>query len=231
MVKDIKLLEKDEISCMMKKIRYMFVTCLFVILAFGLVSTKAERQINLDPASIVKELQKGGYLLYMRHGEATIGQDQPDLNFADCSTQRNLTVTGQMQARAIGEIFRGLQIPVQFPVLASPYCRTRETAELAFGKQNVAIVPFLAYIDYLHRDKITREEEQSILDKLTSIFETPLSQGSNRMVIGHSFPSEKGLGEVPYMGTVLIKPNGAGKGYEIVRRISFDEWKSWYVNR
>ena len=215
---------------MMKKTRYMFVICLFVLLAFGLVSTKAERQINLDPASIVKELQKGGYLLYMRHGEATIGQDQPHLNFTDCSTQRNLTVTGQMQAQSIGEIFRGLQIPVQFPVLASPYCRTRETAELAFGKQNVAVVPFLVNIDYLHRDKITGEEEQNILDKLTTIFETPLSQGSNRIIIGHSFPPGKGMGEVPYMGTVLIKPNGAGKGYEIVRRISFDEWKSWYVN-
>ena len=97
----------------------------------------------MDPASIVKELQKGGYLLYIRHGEATKGQDQPNLNFADCGTQRNLSVTGQMQASPSEKYFAGCRFHVQFPVLASPYCRTRETAELAFGKQNVAIVPSL----------------------------------------------------------------------------------------
>jgi phosphohistidine phosphatase SixA len=49
--------------------------------------------------------------------------------------QRNLTDGGRADARAIGAAIRSLGIPIG-EVLASPFCRTRETAELIFGTRD-----------------------------------------------------------------------------------------------
>ena len=54
-------------------------------------------------------------------------------SFEDCATQRNLTDKGRAEARALGEHVKRLKIPIG-EVLASPFCRTMETARLAFGK-------------------------------------------------------------------------------------------------
>ncbi|MFC5649074.1 histidine phosphatase family protein [Paenibacillus solisilvae] len=208
----------------MKKPIWMLMVCIVVMLPLQAIHTApAGDAAPLDDQSIAGELQRGGYLLYMRHGEAA-GQDQPGVDFEDCSKQRNLTLLGSVQAGLIGERLRKLQIPVQTPVLASPYCRTRETAELAFGKPNVEVMPHLAQINVLSSDERTNEEERIILKKLAELFEIPVPQGSNLVIVGHTFPAGKGLGEIPFMGTVVIKPNGAGKGYEIIRRIRLDEW-------
>src|SRR5205823_3745128 len=48
-------------------------------------------------------------------------------------TQRNLSPKGREDARAIGRAFHDLGIPVG-RVLASPMCRTEETARLIFGQ-------------------------------------------------------------------------------------------------
>ena len=54
-------------------------------------------------------------------------------SYEDCASQRNLTDKGRGEARAIGEHVKRLGIPIG-TVLASPFCRTMETARLAFGK-------------------------------------------------------------------------------------------------
>lgn len=49
----------------------------------------------------------------------------------DCATQRNLSERGRAEARAIGAEFRSRGVAVG-RVLSSQWCRTMETAELAF---------------------------------------------------------------------------------------------------
>ena len=84
-------------------------------------------------AELVDALRDGGHVLYLRHAETPEdGTDQPG-SIGDCSRQRLLTDAGRADARAIGEAVRALGVPVG-AVLASPYCRTVETAELAFGR-------------------------------------------------------------------------------------------------
>ena len=92
--------------------------------------------------SLLNSLRKGGFIFYARHGEATVGEDLSYFNFQDCLTQRNLSENGRWQAIYYGEILRYLQIPIQFLVSASPFCRTIETAQLAFGSGNVQVNPF-----------------------------------------------------------------------------------------
>ncbi|MCB0154857.1 MAG: histidine phosphatase family protein, partial [Anaerolineae bacterium] len=88
----------------------------------------------LAGAALLQALQHGGYVIFFRHAATYRSQlDTDQQNLENCATQRNLDETGQAQARAIGAAFAAANIPIG-PVLASPYCRTRHTAELAFGR-------------------------------------------------------------------------------------------------
>ena len=75
-------------------------------------------------------LQNGSIVLF-RHAEAPGIGDPAGFRLGDCSTQRNLSEAGRDQARRIGERFRSHGVRVG-AVLSSQWCRTRETAELAF---------------------------------------------------------------------------------------------------
>lgn len=95
-------------------------------------------------------LRAGGLVIVFRH--AATDQSRPDrepVDLDDCATQRNLSHTGQADARAIGTAFRDLGIPVG-TVWTSPYCRARDTANLAFGRAEV--VPGLERL-YPQRDE------------------------------------------------------------------------------
>ncbi|MFD0716881.1 histidine phosphatase family protein [Paenibacillus sp. GCM10027626] len=141
-----------------------------------------------------------------------------------CRTQRNLSENGREQAREIGDIFRKKMIPIQYPVMSSPYCRARETADIIFGKQSVVVVPVLASIEKLKVKNYPTEKKQQILSDLSNIFETPPANGTNTVIVAHTFPPNIALGDIPNLGTVIIKPKGSGRGYEIVGRISFEEF-------
>lgn len=164
-------------------------------------------------------LRNGGYILYARHGEATVGEDRPDLDFRNCYTQRNLSDLGRRQAVYYGELVRTLQIPIGYPVVASPFCRAIETGQLAFGREYAQIDPFWIETYNLSRN-ITQSEQQRILNGLRSRLETVPSPGTNQVIIAHSFPSGVGLGQIPDMGTVIVRPLGQGSGFEIVTRVS-----------
>src|SRR5260221_1435979 len=103
-----------------------FASCLSISLA-------AQAWGQSDP-SLLAKLREGGYVLYMRHTSTDFSQnDTNSRSFEDCANQRNLTDKGRNEARAVGEHIKRLGIPVG-TVLASPLCRTMETARLAFGK-------------------------------------------------------------------------------------------------
>ncbi|MGC5198741.1 histidine phosphatase family protein, partial [Aphanothece microscopica] len=75
-------------------------------------------------------LREGGLVLF-RHAIAPGGGDPAGMRLGDCATQRNLDAEGRAQARRIGDAFRAQAAPVG-AVLTSRWCRTRETADLAF---------------------------------------------------------------------------------------------------
>jgi len=207
----------------MKRLISTCVLSLLLIIPSPMVSA-AENTTKARPVNslLIDSLRQGGYILYVRHGEASVGEDQPDLIFSDCSTQRNLSEEGRRQATALGEAFRRLQIPVQSPVLASPFCRTRETAELAFGEGNVQADPFWVRIYHLSGD-LTPSEREAVLADLTSLLEKGPSSGTNKVIVAHSFPRGVGLDEIPNLGIVVVKPRGQGKGYEMIGRITLPE--------
>ena len=104
-------------------------------LVLGLaVAWAAAAEAPLAPQAAVDALRSGGYVLYFRHAATDMSKNDAGMtSFDDCPTQRNLVDRGRDDARAIGAAIRALGIPIG-KVRASPFCRTVETAELAFGR-------------------------------------------------------------------------------------------------
>ncbi|KOS61831.1 histidine phosphatase family protein [Lysinibacillus agricola] len=172
--------------------------------------------------SILNLLKKGGFIIYARHGEATAGIDQPYLNLQDCFTQKNLSEVGRREAIYFGQMLRYFQIPISSPIVASPFCRTIETAQLAFPNTYVQIEPFW-YEIYKLGGKISINEQTNILSNLQSVLERKPPQGMNQVIIAHSFPVGIGLGKISNMGMVIVKPKGPGNGYEIVKKLTIED--------
>lgn len=85
-------------------------------------------------------------VVLMRHALAPGTGDPINFRLDNCTTQRNLSAEGKLQARKIGEAFRQNQIPVS-RVLSSQWCRCLDTAftlELGKVEQLTALNSFFA---------------------------------------------------------------------------------------
>ena len=81
--------------------------------------------------NIIENLKVGGKLIFIRHAYAPGGGDPENFNIYDCSTQRNLSESGRIQSRKIGNFFTENKIKIE-KVYSSEWCRCKETASLAF---------------------------------------------------------------------------------------------------
>ena len=86
--------------------------------------------VNSDE-NIIKNLKKGGNIVFIRHAIAPGGGDPEDFKLNDCSTQRNLDSQGIEQSKKIGLFFANNNIPID-QVLSSEWCRCKDTAKYAF---------------------------------------------------------------------------------------------------
>jgi phosphohistidine phosphatase SixA len=77
-------------------------------------------------------LREGEHVVLLRHAMAPGAADPANFDVEKCSTQRNLSARGKQQARKVGALFAARAAPTE-RVLTSRYCRTRETASIAFG--------------------------------------------------------------------------------------------------
>lgn len=77
-------------------------------------------------------LSRDGAIVLLRHAYAPGVGDPPGMRIGDCATQRNLDESGREQARRIGQAFRERGVRIR-AVLTSQWCRTRDTAQEAFG--------------------------------------------------------------------------------------------------
>lgn len=76
-----------------------------------------------------KALRGDGHVALIRHASAPGTGDPPGYRIGDCATQRNLSDEGRAEARALGDRFRAQKVKVG-RVIASQWCRSRQTAEL-----------------------------------------------------------------------------------------------------
>ena len=100
---------------------------IILILSISLTSSvKADSKKN-----IIENLKAGGKLIFIRHAYAPGGGAPENFNIYDCSTQRNLSESGRIQSKKIGNFFKENKIKIK-NVYSSEWCRCKETAFLAF---------------------------------------------------------------------------------------------------
>lgn len=127
-----------------------------------------------------KRLQGGGLVILMKHAAVPDdGPGIPDLFTRDpsCRTERNLTRAGRAQARQTGRHFAEHGIPVE-RVMHSNFCRTRDTAVLAFGEASPSkflTVPAL----------LPQRDQEAYRTKLTRLISYYEGKG-NLVLVTHS---------------------------------------------
>ena len=82
--------------------------------------------------NIVEILKKENNIIFIRHAIAPGNGDPSNFDILDCSTQRNLSKDGELQALKIGDFFKNNDIKIT-KVLSSEWCRCKDTAKIAFG--------------------------------------------------------------------------------------------------
>jgi phosphohistidine phosphatase SixA len=195
----------------------LIVACATAMLA-GSVSAQAPVAAwkpALEGRALLTALRGGGYVLYFRHTSTDFGQNDEKMSgYEDCTTQRNLTDVGRAEARAIGVALKKLAIPVG-TVLASPFCRTRETAQLMFGRAEPSPAARGGPAD-------ASGDRYAALRVLMS---TPVPGRTNLVIASHGNPF-RALTELPYLAegeAAIIAPRGS-EGYTVVARVRKDQW-------
>ncbi|QCU91058.1 histidine phosphatase family protein [Thiomicrorhabdus sediminis] len=87
---------------------------------------------DTDNAELWQALQAGGKVVLMRHAHVDRSIGDSFIQDESCFTEKNLDELGKQQAQAINQAFAKHEIKVG-QVFSSSYCRTKDTAELAFG--------------------------------------------------------------------------------------------------
>ncbi|MEP7154629.1 MAG: hypothetical protein ABI905_02580 [Betaproteobacteria bacterium] len=178
---------------------------------------------ELKGVPLVQALRRGGFNLYMRHAQATVGQDgnliQTPVWWENCAIQRNISDLGKEQARKVGEGIRQLKIPIN-QVFTAQFCRTRETGyALGLGPLDIT--------EDLNHQIGQRTGFDVNAARFKRLGEIP-PKGTNNLLVSHTHGSaraeERIMGGMQENEIVVYQPDGKG-GAEPIARIPLAEWE------
>jgi hypothetical protein len=168
-------------------------------------------------ASVVQRLRQGGYVLYVRHASTDFSQNDSGMtSYEDCASQRNLTDKGRAEARRLGSEIKRLRIPIG-TVYASPFCRTMETARLAFGEPQPTNEA---------RGGPSRPDDPGRYEPLKTLLATPPAGGQNNVISSHGNPFFALFGS-PYLAEgemAIVEP----ATLKVVGRIRLEDWPGFH---
>jgi phosphohistidine phosphatase SixA len=166
--------------------------------------------LRTDPP--LDALRHGGLYILMRHA-ADEGHDASPVDVNNCATQAALTPAARQQLAATAADFVTLRIPVA-TVLASPYCRTLETARIAFGRSATVA------------DALQRPATPERTAALVALLSAPPASGSNVVLVSHREIIRAALEIDPALGEAfVVRPDGAGR-FAVLARVTIDGWKA-----
>lgn len=174
----------------------------------------ASRPAVAQDLGFLSDLTEGGFVICFRHGATTwSGIDRLEW---PRERQRLLSDEGIRQSRVIGEAFEARGIPVG-EVLASPFARCRDMAEIAFGRveERMELVGLLS----------DEEGRQGRIDYLMrKVTEVPRA-GTNRIVVSHTSNILAVANTRLEEGdAVVLQPDSVG-GFDLVGTVRPDDWK------
>lgn len=157
-------------------------------------------------------LREGGHVVLLRHALAPGSGEPGHFDIEKCNTQRNLSEAGRQQARKIGALFAARAAPVD-EVVASRWCRTLDTARLAFGSG--VVEPFAA-LDPIAADAPDRNERIKELVDQVAAWTSP----GNLVMVTHGETIAALTGESSRDGEAfVVRPDG--ERLHVLGRIRF----------
>jgi len=206
------------------KFRLPQLRLLCALLALAVFAPLGAAPPLLDHAELVAALRGGGYNIYFRHVATDWSQSdrierRDDWLHCDGARMRQLSAAGRDDARAIGSAMRRLEIPVG-EVLASPYCRTMETARL----MDVGTVR--ASTDVMNlRAASYFGGRAAIVASAQRLLSTPPPAASNRVIVAHGNVAREATPVYPDEGEGLVFAVDGSGGFRLVGRLTADDWR------
>ena len=170
---------------------------------------------TLSDAELLAQLRAGGLVVYFRHTATDFSRnDRATRDYDDCAHQRALSAKGRADARAIGEQWKRLRLPVG-RVLASPYCRTRDVAQRMFGR-------------YERSPEVRGGPADAGTERyagLRHLLSTPVTGRANLIISSHGNPYHAVAGP-PYLTegeAAVVRPLGDGR-WQVLARLQGTDW-------
>ena len=192
-----------------------------ILLASLLLAGTAHAQ-TLSGAALTNALRQGGFVLVMRHASSpTAIPAKADAAPGNFAPERQLDAKGREDARAMGEAFKALRIPVG-AVLSSPAYRAVETTRYAqFGIP----LPVQELGDGGQGMAANIEEERRAWLRRKAGELPPM--GTDMLLVTHA-PNITGAFGQSAMGIaegemMVFRPDGKG-GAPLIARIKIAEW-------
>lgn len=164
----------------------------------------------LSGRALTCALRAGGYNLYFRHAATDWSltdrvEQEGDWLSCDAARMRQLSDAGRRTARSVGDAMRALEVPVGL-VIASPYCRTRETAE------EMRLGPVVSTTDIMNlRAAGYVGGTDAVVATARARLAAPPERGTNTVLVAHGNLVRAATGVYPEEGEAAIfRPQGGG---------------------
>lgn len=178
---------------------------------------------ELHGQALIAALREGGHTVYFRHAATDWTQHDRveqagDWTSCDPARIRQLSEQGRATAHAIGAAIRALKIPV-VQVVASPYCRTLQTAQL------MDLGPVETSTDVINmRVAAYFGGRQAVVATARALLATAPAEGGNRVVVAHGNVAREATPVYPGEAeAVIFAPDGQG-AFRFIGRLGPADW-------
>ena len=179
----------------------------FFIIIFISLTTSIKADLNKN---LIKQLEDGGKLIFIRHAYAPGNGDPNNFNLNDCSTQRNLNVDGRKQAQKIGKFFRENEVKI-YKVLSSEWCRCKETADIAFKEYSTN-----SFLNSFYSSKYAKNKEKQI--EMLNNYVKEFKSDKNLIFVTHYVLISEVLNYGPSSGEIVV----SDRNFNIVGTVEID---------
>lgn len=200
---------------------YLLRTTISLTIAAVLLAVPALAQPRPTDADLAQALRAGGHVIVFRHGATHKDQADTDpLNTDNIAKQRQLNAKGEAAAKALGEAFNQIGVPVS-KAITSQFNRAYQTAKLA-GFNNVE-----KSVDVTEGGLVvTPNENDRRAAAFRKLASTVPPAGTNVVIVTHKPNTIDAFGkdwfEVKEGEATIFKPDGTG--YKVIARVQMDEW-------
>ena len=169
---------------------------------------------NINDATTWAALERGGYIVVMRHASTVAGIGDPSgFTLDDCATQRNLSAEGRAQALRWRAAISKHRVPIG-DVLSSAWCRCMDTADLIFSATAATDPPrvWAALNSFFESAPNEAKQTAIVKSKLARFIQWNKKEGRNAVLVTHQVNVTALTGVSPRSGeAVVIQLDARGK--------------------